>query len=185
MVRLKSEFSKTDQLRRAAWGTVWRLLFRPSPRIAFGFRNFLLRRFGAKVGRQVRVYNSVEFFDPANAVLHDGCVLGPKVTFYCVDFIVIGTDSIISQGAHLCAATHDFRDPTFPLVRRPINVGKNAWICADAFLGPGVEIGDSAVVGARAVVFKKVESGCIVVGNPSRVLENEPKEKSITPAESA
>ena len=80
----------------------------------------------------------------------------------------LGADAVVSQGAHLCAATHDYQDPAFPLVVGDIEVGAGAWVAADAFVGPGVAIGDRAVVGARAVVVKDVEASRVVVGNPAR-----------------
>jgi putative colanic acid biosynthesis acetyltransferase WcaF len=87
-----------------------------------------------------------------------------------VAHISLGVHSIVSQGAHLCAATHDHRDPAFPLVVGPISVGAKSWIAAEAFIGPGVNISERAVVGARAVVMKDVESGMVVVGNPMRTV---------------
>ena len=74
----------------------------------------------------------------------------------------------ISQRAHLCAGTHDHTDPALPLLKTPIIVGDQAWICADSFVGPGVSIGEGAVVGARAVAVKNVDPWLVVVGNPAR-----------------
>nr|WP_319252068.1 hypothetical protein [uncultured Celeribacter sp.] len=50
----------------------------------------------------------------------------------------------------------------------PITIGDDAWVAADAFLGPGVTVGKGAIVGARSVVMKDVEPACVVVGNPAR-----------------
>jgi putative colanic acid biosynthesis acetyltransferase WcaF len=94
--------------------------------------------------------------------------LGPGVNCYSAAKIAIEADSIVSQGAHLCSASHDFRDPSFPLVTAPIVIGRGAWIAAEAFIGPGVEVGADAVVGARSVVTKNVEQGCVVAGNPAK-----------------
>ena len=74
----------------------------------------------------------------------------------------------ISQRAHLCAGTHDYTDPSMPLQKPPISIGDQVWVCADAFVGPGVTIGEGALVGARAVAVTDVESWQIVVGNPAR-----------------
>jgi putative colanic acid biosynthesis acetyltransferase WcaF len=56
------------------------------------------------------------------------------------------------------------------LLKPPILIGDEAWICADAFIGPGVRVGARGVVGARAVVVKDVGPGVIVAGNPARVV---------------
>ena len=76
--------------------------------------------------------------------------------------IRIGARSTISQGAHLCAGTHDHRRRDFPLVKAPITIGDDVWVCADAFIGPFVEIGDRAIVAARSVVMKPVAADTIV-----------------------
>lgn len=165
---LKSELSLSNKARRSLWGIVNATLFRPSPRIAFGWRRFLLRTFGAKVGLRVRIYNDIRIFDPSNLVLCDDSVIGPRADLYSVGLIEVGQASIISQGSHLCGATHDFRRPDFPLLIGKISVRDGVWICADSFIGPNVTIGDRAVVGARSVVVKDVAEGSIVAGNPAR-----------------
>lgn len=98
----------------------------------------------------------------------DRSCLGPSVICYSVGTVRLGDDAIVSQGAHLCAATHDHRDPAFTLLVGDVEIGAGAWIAADAFIGPGVQIGQGAVVGARAVVVKDVTGGDVVVGNPAR-----------------
>lgn len=170
--RFQSNLSLGNRAARAVWGVVWVFLFRPSPRIAFAWRRMLLRMFGARVGRGVRIYNSARIFLPANLILDDRVVVGPEVDLYSVATIHIHQDAMVSQYAHLCAATHDYRLPGLPLVARPISVQSGAWICAGAFLGPGVTVGQRAIVGARGVVFRDVEPGMIVAGNPARPIKH-------------
>jgi putative colanic acid biosynthesis acetyltransferase WcaF len=98
--------------------------------------------------------------------------LGPGVNCYSAAKIVLEADSIISQGAHLCSASHDFRDPGFPLVTGPIVIRRGAWVAAEAFIGPGLQIGAGAVVGARSVVTKDVAPGRVVAGNPAQEIGN-------------
>jgi putative colanic acid biosynthesis acetyltransferase WcaF len=94
--------------------------------------------------------------------------VGDRVILYALGSIKIGSGATVSQYAHLCAGTHDWRNPTMPLIKLPIEIGKDAWICADAFIGPSVNIGNASIVGARAVVMKNVPSNTIVVGNPAQ-----------------
>lgn len=96
--------------------------------------------------------------------------LGPRVICYNVGQVNLGPDAIVSQGAHLCAATHDHRDPAFPLVIGVIDIGAAAWIAAEAFVGPGVHIGERAMACARAVVVKDVAAHEVVAGNPARAI---------------
>jgi putative colanic acid biosynthesis acetyltransferase WcaF len=103
--------------------------------------------------------------------LGDFSVIGDYVDCYCVGRIEIGSHSVISQYCFLCSATHDYQDPAFHLVVKPIRVGQGVWIAADAFIGPGVSVGDGAVVGARSVVLKDVEPRTVVAGNPARFIK--------------
>lgn len=165
-----SELSLKNKAVRTLWAMTYLFAFRPSPKLCFRWRVFLLRLFGAQIGEKTKIYSSVKFFVPSNAVIGDHCIIGPDVRFYNVAEIRIGNQTVISQHAHLCAATHDFRNPGFKLFPKPIEVGDSCWIAADAFVGPGVTIGASAVVGARAVVFKEVMPGMVVAGNPATVV---------------
>jgi Acetyltransferase (isoleucine patch superfamily) len=145
-------------------------LFRFSPRVLWGWRRFLLRCFGAKVGRQVQIHPSVRVFIPWNLEIGDWSSVGFDALLYNLGPMKLGEKVTISQRAHLCGGSHDFRDPTMPLLKLPVTIGDETWICADAFVGPGVEVGLRGVVGARAVVVKDVEDGTIVAGNPAEVI---------------
>lgn len=98
--------------------------------------------------------------------------LGPKVNCYNMAPIRLGDKAIVSQGAHLCAGTHDIDDPNHQLVTKPITIGDGAWIAAEAFIGPGVTIGAQAVVGARAVLTKDAEPYGVYIGNPAKWLRD-------------
>lgn len=165
--RAASKYSSREKIARALW-VLFLPLFRLSPRPFWGWRRWLLRRFGALVGRQVHVYPTVRIALPWNLVLQDSCAIGDRAILYALGSINIGARATVSQGAHLCAGTHDISDPTRPLLKLPIRIGDDTWICADAFIGPGVVVGDRAIVGARAVAMKDVRAGAIVVGNPAR-----------------
>jgi len=152
---------------RVLW-TMVTPLFRLSPRPLWGFRRWLLRRFGAQVGANVHVYPSVRITIPWNLEIGAETAVGDRAILYALGPIRIGARATVSHGAHLCAGTHDWRDPTMPLMKPPIEIGPDAWICADAFVGPEVTIGKGAIVGARAVVTKDIAPGTIVAGNPAR-----------------
>lgn len=160
----------SDKLRRAIWGGVWLFFYRPSPIVMHGWRRLLLRGFGARIGRAAHPYPSAQIWAPWNLVMEARSCLGPKANCYSADKVVLEEGCVVSQGAHLCSASHDFRDPDFPLVTAPIVIGRGAWVAAEAFIGPGVHIGPKAVVGARAVVVKNVQPGDVVGGNPARII---------------
>jgi len=89
---------------------------------------------------------------------------------YNLGLLSIGRRVTISQYAHLCGGTHDHTSPGLELVRSPIRIEDDAWIAAEAFVGPDVRVGAGAIVGARAVVVKDVAPWSIVAGNPARVI---------------
>ncbi len=149
---------------------IWMLgfvLFRFSPRTFFRWRSFLLRSFGAKVGHNVHIYNSAKIYMPWNLEIGNWSAIGEECLIYNLGKVIIGEKTTISHRAHICAGTHDYSDSELPLIKPPINIGDMAWICADAFVGPDVTVGEGAVVGARAVVTKNVDSWSIVAGNPA------------------
>ncbi len=164
-------YSPTIYLRRAAWRLVWFTLWRVAHWRIPGLRSSILRLFGARVGRDTALRASTWIEMPWQLTLGERCLIGDDVKLYNLGAITIGNDTVISQGTHLCAGTHDYTDPAFPLKRAPIHVGAQVWIAADAFVGPGIEIGDGAVVGARAVVTRRVEPWCVVGGNPARPIK--------------
>ena len=167
----KSELSFNHKVLRLVWGIVSATLFRCSPRTFHGWRCSLLRLFGARIGKHVRVYNTAKVFYPPNLVLKDHAVIGCHVELYCVAPIVIGSNSMVSQYSYLCAGSHDYNQPHMPLIASPIFVGKQVWVCAKAFVGPGISIADRAVVAACAVVTKDVASKTVVGGNPAKFIK--------------
>jgi putative colanic acid biosynthesis acetyltransferase WcaF len=160
-----------NKLARTAWCVVWFVLFRPSPKPWHGWRRFLLRCFGAKVGRGAHPYPSARIWAPWNLEMGDGSCLADGVDCYNVARIRLGHSALVSQRSFLCSASHDHTDPAFPLVARPIAVVNGAWVAAEAFVGPGVTVGEGAIVGARACVTKDVAAWTIVVGNPAQVIK--------------
>jgi len=169
--RYENPLPLRNKLGRALWGVVQAVLFRPSLRPCHGWRRFLLRLFGARVGQGALIYPGCRIWAPWNLDIGEYVWLGDDVDCYCVDKIVLGGHSVVSQYAFLCAATHDPTDPHMRLITAPIHIGAGAWVCAGAFVGPGRTIGEGAIVGARAVVTKDVPPWTIVGGNPARELK--------------
>jgi putative colanic acid biosynthesis acetyltransferase WcaF len=166
-------YSSGTQLRRVLWG-LCRPFFRLSPSPLYAWRNFLLRLQGARVGRGVRVHPSVRVMFPWNLSLAEHVVIGHEAKLYALAPIVIETNVLVSQGVHLCAGSHDYRRPNFPIAHAPIRIGAGTWLAAEAFIGPGVTVAAGAVVGARAVVMHDIDAAAVVVGNPARTVKTLP-----------
>lgn len=163
-----TSFGVGHLLLRGLWGVVWSLLFRPSPRMLHGWRRLLLRLFGARIAPGAKIYPSAKVWGPWNLTMEKGAVIGPDVDCYCVAPISIGEQTTVSQYSYLCAATHDFEHPDFPLVAKPIVIENQVWVAADVFVGPGVRIGEGAVVGARSTVSSDLPPWQVCVGSPAR-----------------
>ena len=168
--RTGQKYSLRVQLMRIAWA-IGRGLFRLVPRPFYAPRRVLLRCFGAKIGKKVNIANTATIYFPWNLEMGDWSAIGEHAYIYNLGKILIGEKATVSQRAHLCAGSHDYTDPALPLLTPSISVGDQSWICADSFIGPGVTIGQGAVVGARAVVVKDVEACSIVAGNPARFIK--------------
>lgn len=167
--RRTSKWTRRELLFRFLWDLSQPIL-RLIPRQFWGVRRWSLRLFGARIGRDVRIHRTVRVAIPWNLTIDDEAAIGDCVQIYNLGQVSIGAQATISQGAHLCAGTHDHRRPDLPLVKCTIKIGRGAWICADAFVGPNVNVGNFAILGARAVVVRDVAPGLVVVGNPARVV---------------
>lgn len=164
--RSTRKYTRQEVVARILWSTV-RPFFHFSPRPFFGWRRFLLRLFGARIGKEVHIYNSTIIYMPWNLEIGDWSSIGEHAFIYNLGKICIGSKTTISHRAHLCAGTHDYTDRTLPLLKLPIKIQDSVWVCTDSFIGPGVVIGEGAVVGARSVVVKDVEPWIVVAGNPA------------------
>lgn len=167
--RKTRKWSRREQAGRIIWALA-QPLFALSPRPFWGWRRMILRLFGARIGQKTNIYPSVRITIPWNLDLGDYCAIGDRAILYALGPISIGSRTTISQGAHLCAGSHDVSRPDRPLVKAPITVASDVWIAADAFIGPNVNIGRGAIAGARSVVVRDVDPGCVVVGNPARII---------------
>jgi putative colanic acid biosynthesis acetyltransferase WcaF len=161
------QLSLANKVARTIWSIVWLLLYRPTPRILHPWRCFLLRLFGAKLGKAVHPYPSARIWAPWNLEMGDHACLSERVDCYCVAPIRIGAHSTVSQYSFLCAASHDYSLSDMPLLIAPILIGDWVWITADVFVAPGVRIGDGAVVLARSSVLTDLPSWMVASGNPA------------------
>lgn len=179
MTDTRHKFSMKNKMARVLWDIVYTLLFRPlSARVFRKWRSFLLCLFGAKVSYTCTIHASVKVWAPWNLELEPYVCIGPNVDCYNQGKITIKEGATISQNSYLCASSHDFTKIAHPLFAAPILIEESAWVAADAFIGPGVTICKGAVVGARAAVFKDVDSWTIVGGNPAKFIKKRTFEDS-------
>lgn len=164
--------SFSSKLKRLAWDSVYPILFRSMPRSrAMGWKRLLLRIFGAKIGKGVRIESNATFWAPWNVTIGDNSWIGGGARLYAVDKITIGANVVISQDADICTASHDITSPVFELITKPITIGDGAWAACHAAVLPGVTVGEGAVLGYAAVATKDVEPWSVVAGNPATVIK--------------
>jgi putative colanic acid biosynthesis acetyltransferase WcaF len=170
----RSGYSKGEVARRLLWYAVQATLFRWSPRRLHGIRIGLLRLFGADIPAPgtTRIFPTATVHFPWKLALAPRSMIGPGVTVLNIAPITLGRGANVSQNCHLCSGTHDYNRWSMPLVAKPIVIGDNVWICADAFVGPGVTIGELCVVGARSVVVRDLPPRKVCVGNPCRPVKD-------------
>ena len=166
--RRTSPWTVRQKLGRALWYAVEATLFRLSPRPLYRWRNWLLRLFGARVHATARIRPSVTVEVPWHLSVGPETIVGDGAILYCLGPVTIGARCVVSQYAHLCAGTHDHTRPDFPLLRPPVTLGDDVWVAADAFVGPGVRVGDGAVLGARSSAFGDLPPWTICVGSPAK-----------------
>lgn len=175
--RRRLNYSKKIYIKRILW-TFGKFFFRNSPHIAFRYRNTILRLFGAKIGKHVHIYSSTIIWFPWNLEIDDWSAIGDDALIYNIGRVIIGKKATISHRAHICSGTHNYTDPTLPILSSEIHINNQAWICTNTFIGPNTNIGEGAIIGAGAVMMKDAEPWGIYAGNPAkyikkRVLRNE------------
>lgn len=164
-------FSWRNRLARVAWHSVYILLFRPSPRPLHAWRAFLLRRFGARIAPGCHIYPKAVVWAPWNLVCQEAAGVADGAILYNQALITLGKRSVVSQGSHLCTGTHDYESATFELHAKAISVGDDAWIAAESFVHPGINIGEGAVIGARSVVTKDMPAWMVCAGHPCKPIK--------------
>lgn len=130
---------------------------------------FILRLFGAKIGRGLIIKPRVNIHFPWKLVVGDNVWIGEEVFILNFEQVSILSNACISQRAFLCAGSHDFRDVTFRYRNSPVTIGSGAWIGACVFVCPGVNVGSESVATVGSVVTRSVPSNAIVSGNPATV----------------
>lgn len=165
--KLPSNFRGRSALSVQLWWLVQSTLFSCSPQFAYSWRAFLLRIFGAKIGKNVIVRPSVKTTYPWKLAIGDNAWVGDDVALYTLGEIDIGANAVVSQRSYLCTGSHDYQAEAFDIYQKPIIIEEGAWVAADVFVGPGVTIGAGAVIASRSSVYKDMPAGMVCMGSPA------------------
>jgi putative colanic acid biosynthesis acetyltransferase WcaF len=161
-------WTRRQNITRALWMLFGRAMFRCTFHNWYGVRRAVLRLFGATIAPTAKLRPTVRIEIPWNLTIGADCLIGDYAILYALGPITIGDRSVISQYAHLCAGTHDYSSRVFQLLRPPIVIGKDCWIATDAYVAPGVTVGDRSVLGARSSAYKNLDPDMIYAGNPAK-----------------
>ncbi len=163
---------KSDKIYRLIWLITSFLFFKPFSLPIFNFwRIFLLKIFGAKIGKNSKIYSSAYIPSPKNLKIGVHSTIGPDVKLH-IGKTIIGNKVVVSQRTYLCSATHNYKSINIPFISGEIIIRDYVWIGAEAFIMSNITIHEGAVVGARSAVFKDVSAWSIVGGNPAKYIKD-------------
>lgn len=154
------------------WWIVQAVFFKNSPQFMYGFRRFLLRCFGAKIGKKVLLRPSVKTTYPWKVTIGDYSWIGDEVNLYSLGEIEIGNHVVVSQKSYLCTGSHDYKNPKFPIFAKKITIEDQCWLAADVFVAPGITIGEGTVVASRSSVYNNLPGNSFCMGNPAKAIRN-------------
>ncbi len=170
--QLPNNFRGRSGLIVQLWWFVQAVLFKTSPQILYGWRRFILRLFGAKIGKGVVIRPSVTITYPWRVSIGNYSWIGDNVTLYSLGEIRIGKNVVISQKSYLCAASHDYNKEDFPIWAKKITIEDGCWLATDVYVAPGITINKSTIVGARSSVFRDLPSLKICIGSPAKPVKD-------------
>lgn len=171
---VESTFRGRSGLKVQLWWLVQDWLIRLSPQFMYGWRRFWWRLFGAEVGEGVLIRPTVKVTYPWKVRIGARSWIGDHAELYSLGPISIGSDTVISQQAYLCAGTHDYTKIDFPLVAKPIHIENQVWIATGCFVAPGVTIGAGAIIAAKSVVLQNMPPAVICSGHPAKPVKERP-----------
>ena len=153
------------------WWIVQKIFFELSPQFMYGWRRFLLRLFGAKIGKGVIIRPTAKIQFPWKISIGDYSWIGDEVVLYSLGDIVIGNNVVISQKSYLCTGSHNYKSKNFDIYSKKIIIEDKVWIATDVFIAPGITIREFSIIGARSSVFNDIPSGYICYGNPAKIIK--------------
>jgi putative colanic acid biosynthesis acetyltransferase WcaF len=165
--RVPKQFRGRNVIVVQLWWIVQATIFRCSPQFLYGWRRFLLRLFGARIGINVLIRPSVRVTYPWNFEIGNHSWVGDDVVLYTLGNIKIGDNAVVSQRSYLCTGAHDYRREDFAILASPITIESQVWLATDVFVAPGVSIGLGTVVGTRSTVLSDLPGGMICHGTPA------------------
>lgn len=168
-----SQFNNTSYqtgataLKRLTWFYVNAFFFKTSLIPISIFKTYLLRLFGAKIGKNVNIKPCVNIKYPWLLEIGDHSWIGENVWIDNLVKVSIGAHVCISQGAMLLTGNHDYKTSSFNLITEPVFLEDGVWIGAQAVVNPGIRAFSHAILCVGSVANKNLEAYGIYQGNPA------------------
>lgn len=179
LMRLDTYDSSSFVRGRSKWTeTLWLIvqcLFISSPIPGSAHRRWLLRLFGARIGRGVKIKPRVRVKFPWRLHIGDESWIGEGVWIDNLEHIAIGSHCCLSQEAYLCTGSHDWSKPAFDLIVRPIRVDDCCWIAARCIVGPGVTCGEGSILTLGSAATNSLAPWSIYAGTPAQKIKARPR----------
>jgi putative colanic acid biosynthesis acetyltransferase WcaF len=167
-------FTTKDKIKRMIWELTWLFFCQWTPKPLHRWRIFVLRSFGAKIGKSNFIYPNCKIWAPWLLETEDVVTIGPNVEVYNPGGVYLKHHAILSQDAYLCGATHDYNTVEFTYIKKPIVIGAYAWVCAKAVVLPGVTLEEGSVLGAASLASKDLIAWSVYAGNPMQFMKKRP-----------
>jgi len=154
-------------IKQTLWYFTNAIFVRASWNPFMGIKIALLKAFGAKIGKNLVIKNNVCIKFPWKLSIGDNVWLGEYVWIDNLDYVTIGNNVCISQGALLLTGNHDYTCSSFDYRNAPIVIENGAWIGAKCIVCPGVTVHSHAILTVGSIATKDMEEFTIYKGNPA------------------
>lgn len=131
------------------------------------WRRFLLRLFGAKIGKRIVIKPRVNIKYPWKLEVGDFSWIGEQVWIDNLAQVSIGKNCCISQGAMLLCGNHNYKKTSFDLMVGEIVLQDGVWLGAKSLVAPHVVCHTHSILTAGSIASKNLDAHSIYTGNPA------------------
>jgi putative colanic acid biosynthesis acetyltransferase WcaF len=170
--KIPSDFRGKSKVVVQLWWIVQDTLFAWSPQFLYGWRRFLLRVFGAKIGKGVLIRSTVKITYPWNVEIGDHSWIGENNVLYSLGKITIGKNVALAHQVYINTGGHNYKKVTFDIFSKNVVIEDECWLTNDVYVAPGITIGKGSIIAARSSVLKNIAQGKIYAGTPAVEIKN-------------
>jgi putative colanic acid biosynthesis acetyltransferase WcaF len=156
-----------NAFKRLLWFYLNAVFFKTSLIPSSRFKVFLLRLFGAKIGKNVTIKPCVNIKYPWFLSIGDETWIGENVWIDSLVMVTIGANVCLSQGAMLLTGSHDYKKTSFNLITKELTLEDGVWIAAGATVTSGVTAASHSVLTSGSVATQNLQPYTIYQGNPA------------------